>query len=91
MNLNMGIIDRTVRILLALAIAILIILKVLTGIPAIVLGIIGGIFVVTSLVGTCPIYLPFKISTKKKEKKPGRSTPLSMMMILILRTIKKST
>ncbi len=68
MNLNMGIIDRVIRILLAITVAILIFLKILTGIPAIILGIFAGIFILTSIIGTCPLYLPFKISTKKKMK-----------------------
>lgn len=66
MNLNMGLIDRIIRIVLAITVTVLIILKVLTGIPAIILGILAGIFLLTSIIGTCPLYLPFKISTKKK-------------------------
>ncbi len=67
MNINMGKIDRVVRIAVALAIAVLIYFKVLTGALAIILGIIGGVFVLTSIVGTCPIYLPFGLSTKGKK------------------------
>ncbi|MBD3414364.1 MAG: DUF2892 domain-containing protein, partial [Candidatus Aminicenantes bacterium] len=40
----------------------------ISGTAAIVLGIVAVIFLLTSLVGLCPLYLPFKISTKKKEK-----------------------
>ena len=66
MKRNMGIIDRIVRTALAVTVGILIALGVLHGTLAIVLGIIGGVFLLTAIVGTCPIYLPFGISTKKK-------------------------
>jgi hypothetical protein len=67
MNLNMGTIDRIIRIALAITVAILIYLKTLTGVAAIILGIFAGVFLLTSIIGTCPAYLPFKISTKKKK------------------------
>ncbi|MBP8081880.1 MAG: DUF2892 domain-containing protein [Spirochaetes bacterium] len=38
----------------------------MTGIAAIVLGAIAVIFVLTSLVGVCPMYYPLGISTRKK-------------------------
>jgi hypothetical protein len=62
---NMGVIDRIVRVVIAAAIAVLIGLNVISGVLAIVLGIIGGIFILTSIVGICPLYMPFKFSTKK--------------------------
>jgi hypothetical protein len=62
----MGVIDRIIRVVIALVLGVLIYLKVITGILAIVLGVIGGIFILTSIIGICPLYLPFKISTKKK-------------------------
>lgn len=65
---NMGLIDKVIRIVVAVAIALLIIFKQLTGVAAIILGILGGIFLITSIIGTCPLYIPFKISTKKKEQ-----------------------
>jgi hypothetical protein len=67
MPFNMGIIDRVLRIVLAVTVAVLIILKILTGIPAIILGILAGVFILTSIIGVCPLYLPFKISTKGKK------------------------
>ena len=39
----------------------------ITGTAAIVLGIVAVAFLVTSLIGWCPTYVPFGISTKKKE------------------------
>jgi hypothetical protein len=72
MNKNMGVIDRIIRILIAATIGVLIALGQLTGIAAIILGVLAVVFVLTSLVGTCPIYLPFGISTKKKAADAGK-------------------
>ncbi len=66
---NMGGADRIIRILLAIVIGILYFTDRITGTAAIILGIIAIVFLLTSFVGTCPLYIPLKISTKKKEKK----------------------
>ena len=63
---NMGTIDRTVRLLLAAAVAILYYTGNLTGLAAIILGILSVIFVVTSFIGFCPLYLPFGLNTRKQ-------------------------
>jgi len=65
---NMGLIDKLVRIAAAIAVAVLIFTGTLAGTPAIVLGIVAAVFVLTSVVGTCPLYLPFKIDTRGKKK-----------------------
>ena len=67
MNLNMGALDRGIRIIAALAVGVLYFMGQISGTAAIVLGALAGVFVLTSLVGTCPLYLPFKLSTKAKE------------------------
>lgn len=67
MKKNMGTIDRVVRILIALLVVVLYFTKVLTGTPAIILLVISGILVLTSIIGTCPLYLPFGLTTAKKE------------------------
>jgi K+-transporting ATPase A subunit len=64
---NMGNADRIVRVLVALLIGILYFTGVLSGTVAIILLILATIFILTSLVSTCPLYLPFGISTRKKE------------------------
>ena len=64
---NMGTVDRVVRIVLAVVVAILYFSGAISGIAAIILGIFALVFVVTSFVGFCPLYLPFKFSTRKKE------------------------
>jgi hypothetical protein len=67
MNMNMGTIDRIVRVGLVVAIAAGYFLGMITGTAAIVLGALAVIFLGTSLVGTCPLYLPFGLSTKSNS------------------------
>ncbi len=67
MKANMGLIDRVVRISLAVVVAILFLTGQITGTAAIVLGVLAVVFVLTSAVSFCPLYIPFGISTKKKE------------------------
>lgn len=68
MKKNMGIIDRSVRILIAVVIAALYYKDYLTGTFGIILLVFAIIFVLTSLIGFCPLYLPFKFHTNKKGK-----------------------
>ena len=64
---NMGSADRILRVVVALIVVILFFTKVITGTLAIVLLIVAGVFLLTSLVSTCPLYLPFGIKTSKKK------------------------
>ena len=66
MKKNMGSIDRVLRIVVAAVVAILYFTDQITGTAAIILGAIAGIFLLTSFVGFCPLYAPFKLSTKGK-------------------------
>ena len=65
-NRNMGTIDRTIRILVAIVIGILYFTNQISGVAAIILGIIAIAFVITGFGGLCPGYLPLHLSTKKK-------------------------
>ena len=65
---NMGIVDRVIRIALAIVVAVLYFTKQLSGTAAIILGILAVVFVITGIVGVCPLYLPFGISTKTKAR-----------------------
>ncbi len=65
---NMGSADRIVRLVVVAVIAILIAAKTLTGGAAVVLGIIALVMLLTALMGFCPLYVPFKISTAKKKE-----------------------
>ncbi|MEZ5306316.1 MAG: DUF2892 domain-containing protein [Pyrinomonadaceae bacterium] len=68
MKANMGTVDRALRVLLAIVVAVLIFTGQISGITAIVLGVLAAVFVITSLVSFCPLYLPLKISTKSDSK-----------------------
>jgi K+-transporting ATPase A subunit len=68
MKKNMGTADKVIRTLVAIIIAVLYFAGEISGTTAIVLLILAAVFVLTSLIGTCPLYLPFGISTRKKEK-----------------------
>ena len=63
----MGKADRILRILLAVVVAILYYTNTISGTAAIILLILAGIFILTSFVGFCPLYAPFRISTRKKQ------------------------
>jgi len=63
----MGVVDRIIRTILAVVVIVLFATKQITGVAAIILGILAIIFLLTSAVGLCPLYLPFKISTKKSK------------------------
>ncbi|GAB4429337.1 MAG: DUF2892 domain-containing protein [Bacteroidia bacterium] len=65
----MGTIDRIVRVLLAVVVGVLYFTNVISGTLAIVLGVLALVFIGTSLVSFCPLYLPFGISTAKIMKK----------------------
>jgi Inner membrane protein YgaP-like, transmembrane domain len=67
MKKNLGSIDRAVRTILALALAYLIFNGSIAGTLAVILGVVAVLLLVTSAVSFCPVYLPFKISTLKKN------------------------
>lgn len=69
MKKNMGLADRVFRILIAFIIAGLYLANQISGTTAIILIILAAIFLLTSFIGFCPLYLPFGISTIKKQRK----------------------
>ncbi len=66
MKKNMGNVDRTIRVLAAIVIGVLLLTGQLSGTLAVILGIFGIVFLLTSAIGTCLLYIPFKISTRKE-------------------------
>ena len=66
MKKNMGIIDRLIRTILAVVVGVLFFTGQITGIAAIILGLLAVIFILTIAVGFCPLYLPLRLSTRKK-------------------------
>jgi uncharacterized protein (DUF58 family) len=66
MNKNMGMADRLIRTVLALIVLALYFTGQISGLTAIILGIFAVIFLLTSLISFCPLYVPLKLSTRKK-------------------------
>jgi hypothetical protein len=61
MKKNMGSVDRWIRIIAGLIIGALgLYFKTWW-------GLVGIVFLATSLIGWCPLYLPFRISTLRKK------------------------
>jgi hypothetical protein len=67
MKKNMGTADRVTRLLIAVIIAVLYFTNLISGTLAVILLILAGIFIVTSLLSFCPLYLLFGWSTRGKE------------------------
>lgn len=67
MKKNMGSADRAIRILVAVAVIALYFGNLISGTTAIILLVLAGIFILTSFMSFCPLYLPFGISTRKKQ------------------------
>ncbi len=68
MKTNMGTADRIIRVILAAIIAVLYFTGVIKGTLGIILLILGAIFLLTSIISFCPLYLPVKINTARKKK-----------------------
>ncbi|GAB4114742.1 MAG TPA: DUF2892 domain-containing protein [Spirochaetota bacterium] len=66
MQKNMGTIDRLLRTIIAIVIIVLYFTGQITGTAAIILGILAVVFLLTSAVSFCPLYVPLKINTKKQ-------------------------
>jgi len=63
---NMGFLDRRVRLGLAVVFA-LVVVFVTDGALDWVFGVLAVVMLATSVVGTCPLYLPFGIDTHTRE------------------------
>ena len=66
MKRNMSNLDRIIRVVVALIFAYLYFSGTVTGALGIILLVLGVVFVLTSFVAFCPLYLPFKFSTHKE-------------------------
>ena len=66
MKRNMGILDRVIRVALVALVAVLYFTGQLSLVASIILGALAVVFLLTSVVGICPLYLLFGISTKRK-------------------------
>ena len=66
MKKNMGSADRGIRVILALIVALLYFTGLIGGTLATILGILAIVFIGTSMIGSCPLYMPFGLSTRKE-------------------------
>ena len=65
---NMGSLDRILRTVAALVVGVLYATGTLGGTTALVLGVGAVAFLLTSFVGTCPVYLPMGLSTRHEQR-----------------------
>lgn len=68
MKTNMGSIDRILRIIIAAVFITLYFTGTVSGTLGIVMLVLSAVFLVTSVVSFCPLYLPFGISTCSAKK-----------------------
>lgn len=68
MKKNMGSLDKGIRIVIAIAIALLYYFNVIEGTLAYVLMALAIVFLLTSFISFCPLYLPFGWNTTCKRK-----------------------
>lgn len=73
MKKNMGFWDRVIRISIAVVIGVLYFTQTISGAAAIVLGILALVFIITSLMNFCPLYLPFGISTAPRKHSKSKT------------------
>ncbi len=67
MKTNMGLADRIIRLIAAIAIVVLFFTGIISGLVASILIVVGAIFFVTSLISFCPLYTLVGITTCKRK------------------------
>jgi hypothetical protein len=65
---NIGQIDRGLRVVVGLLLVLLIVKGSITGAVAIIAGVFAAVFIITSSLGTCPLYILLRISTNKNHE-----------------------
>ena len=66
MKKNMGKVDKMLRVIVALVIGVLYFNHIISGMLASVLIALAVVFLLTSMISFCPLYVPFKINTCEK-------------------------
>jgi hypothetical protein len=61
----MSILDRILRIIVAAAVAVFFFMGMITGVAAIILGVLAVVLFLTSVIGFCPVYAVFSTGTKR--------------------------
>lgn len=69
MQKNMGIADRSIRVIVAAVVAFLYYNKTITGTLGIVLMVLAAVFLLTSAISFCPLYKLVGINTCTLKKK----------------------
>lgn len=67
MKKNMGLTDKVIRIIVVIVLLTLFFTKTISGTLGIIAIAVSVIFLITSLIGFCPLYTLFGISTCKKK------------------------
>jgi len=67
MKKNMGNIDKIIRVVVALFFSVLYFTGTVSGILGYIVLALGAIFLLTSIIGFCPLYLPFGLNTCSKK------------------------
>ncbi len=68
MKSNMGPLDKAIRIILAITFAALYITKMVEGTVGIILLVLGGVFLLTSIISFCPLYTLLGMNTCAVKK-----------------------
>ena len=68
MKANMGTLDKAIRIIITIVFATLYITKTVEGTLGMILLVLGGVFLLTSIINFCPLYAIFGWSTTKNKK-----------------------
>ena len=69
MKKNMGSLDKGIRFTAAIIIAVLYFTNVIDGTLAIILSVLAVIFILTSFINFCPLYILLGINTCKVQEK----------------------
>lgn len=67
MKKNMGSLDRNIRFFIALVLLGLHYAGLITGTTAVLTTSLAFVFIMTGLLQFCPLYIPFKITTRSKN------------------------
>lgn len=67
MKKNMGSADKIIRVIIALIFSVLYFTGTVSGTLGYILLALGAIFLLTSIISFCPLYLPFGINTCAKK------------------------
>ena len=67
MKKNMGTVDRIIRVLLAVVVVVLGVTKVIAGTWLAAMAVLAAVLVPPSIIGLCPLHLPFKVSTRRQR------------------------